>query len=112
MKRRSNHEGSEPKLRKDGRWQAMYTGADCRRHSVAALTVSECRSRLRAAIRQSDDGWMPTDGRLTVGGWLDIWIRDHVRGGTKPRRARTAVGYEAICRLHLKPTSVGSRWRD
>lgn len=30
-------------------------------------------------------------------------MRDHVRGGTKPRRARTADGYEAICRLHLKP---------
>jgi integrase len=103
MKRRGNREGGEPRRRKDGRWQADYTGADGRRHSVIASTVTDCRTRLRTALRQADDGLSPTDGRLTVGAWLDTWIRDHVRGGTKPRRTRTADGYETICRLHLKP---------
>ena len=103
MKRRGNNEGGEPRRRKDGRWQADYSGADGRRHSVIAPTVTECRSRLRAAVRQADDGQAPADGRLTVGAWLDVWMRDHVRGGTKPRRPRTADGYETIIKLHLKP---------
>ena len=103
MKRRGNNEGGEPRRRKDGRWQADYSGADGRRHSVIAPTVTECRSRLRAAVRQADDGQAPADGRLTVGAWLDVWMRDHVRGGTKPRRPRTADGYETIIELHLKP---------
>lgn len=103
MTRRGNHEGTVPRQRSDGRWMAMYTGADGHRHSVIAPTITECRTRLRAAIRQTDDGLAPADGRLTVGAWLEVWMRDHVRGGTKPRRARTADGYETIIRLHLKP---------
>jgi integrase len=103
MKRRGNREGGEPRRRKDGRWQADYTGADGRRHSVIASRVTECRTRLRTALRHADDGLSPTDGRLTVSAWLDTWMRDHVRGGTKPRRPRTADGYDPICRLHLKP---------
>lgn len=102
-RRRANGEGGKPRQRADGRWQADYTGADGRRHSVIAPTVTVCRDRLRAAIRQADDGLVPTDGRLTVATWLDMWMRDHVRGGTKPRRRRTADGYETIVERHLKP---------
>jgi len=56
-----------------------------------------------APARQADDGLSPTDGRLTVSAWLDVWMRDHVRGGTKPRRPRTADGYATIVKRHLKP---------
>src|SRR4029450_10082646 len=38
-----------------------------------------------------------------VSAWLHLWMRDHGRAATKPRRPRTADGYDPICRLHLKP---------
>ena len=58
--RRANGEGSEPRLRRDGRWQASYTGADSRRHWVTmprGSTRTACRDAPRAAIRQAEDGF-------------------------------------------------------
>jgi hypothetical protein len=67
--RRANGEGTEPLLRKDGRWQAGYTGADGRRRVVTTprgSTKSACRDALRAAIRRTEDGSAPPDGRLVM----------------------------------------------
>jgi integrase len=103
VKRRGNHEGGEPRQRADGRWQADYTAADGSRRSVIAHTSTACRDALRAALRKTDDGQLPADGRLTVGAWLDAWLRDYVRGGVKPRRPRTCDWYAYMIERHLKP---------
>jgi integrase len=106
MKRRGNREGGEPRLRKDGRWQADYIGADHRRHSIITprgSTKQDCRDALKAALRRADDGYAPADRRLTVGAWLDTWMTKHVAGGPRPRRARTVESYETVVRVHLKP---------
>ena len=104
--RRANGEGTEPRLRPDGRWQAAYTGTDGRRHFVTTprgSTKTQCRDALKAAIRASDDGLPMTDARLTVGRWLDIWLSDYVAGGTRPKRAGTIASYTSVVENHLRP---------
>lgn len=104
--RRANGEGSEPRLRGDGRWQATYTGADGLRHAVTmpkGSTKQACRDAVRAAIRATEDGHAPADRRLTVGKWLDIWLADHVAGGTRPKRPSTVASYTLIVEKHLRP---------
>jgi integrase len=106
MKRRGNREGGEPRLRRDGRWQADYMGIDGRRHSVITpkgSTKSDCRDALRVALRRTEEGFAPVNGRLTVSAWLDTWLSKHVAGGPRPRRARTIESYETVVRVHLKP---------
>lgn len=105
-KRRGNHEGSEPRLRADGRWQANYVGSDGRRRSVITprgSTKSDCRDALKAALRRSEDGFAPVDGRLTVGRWLDTWLANYVAGGTRPKRAGTIASYTSVVENHLRP---------
>lgn len=103
MTRRANHEGSKPRVRHDGRWQANYTGLDGRRRSVIAKTPTECRANLRSALRLVEDGQTPPSGRLTVGAWLDEWLANYVAGGTTPKAPRTVELYESVVRIHLKP---------
>jgi integrase len=105
-RRRANGEATEPRLRSHGRWQAAYTGADERRRVVTTpkgSTKSQARDALKAAIRASDDGLPPTDARLTVGRWLDTWLRDYVAGGTRPKRAGTVASYTSVVENHLRP---------
>jgi integrase len=106
MKRRGNREGSEPSLRADGRWQAMYTTAEGRRRAVTlpkGSTKTQCRDAVRAAVRASADGYSPTDSRLTVGRWLEIWMADYVAGGTRPKRPGTIASYASVVNNHLRP---------
>jgi integrase len=103
MNRRGNHEGTAPRLRADGRYQADYTGSDGRRRSVIARTPTDCRAKLRDSLRQAEDGQAPLSGRLTVGGWLDQWLANYVAGGVRPKAPRTVELYESVVRVHLKP---------
>ena len=103
MTRRGNHEGSSPRQRADGRWMAMYTSADGRRRSVIARTPTDCRAKLREALRHAEDGQAPVSGRLTVGAWLDTWLANYVGGGANPKAPRTVELYESVVRVHLKP---------
>ena len=99
-RRRGNGEGSEPKLRKDGRWQAAYSRRDGRRGVVTVpkgSTKTQCRDALRAAIRGvEDEPHSPTDNRLTVGRWLDTWLKTYVAGGTRPKHAGTVASYTSV----------------
>ncbi len=40
---------------------------------------------------------------MTVATWLDLWLKDYVRGGLHPRAPRTVESYETIIRVHLRP---------
>jgi integrase len=70
---------------------------------VIARTPTDCRAKLREALRQAEDGQAPPSGRLTVGGWLDTWLASYVAGGTSPKAPRTVELYESVVRVHLKP---------
>lgn len=68
--------------RADGRFEARYTGADGKQHSLFAKTATEASRRLREATAAVDSGDWLQPNRITVGEWLDTWLKDyctHVR---------------------------------
>lgn len=66
----------------------------------------------RSRIAQYDDGKVTDDGKLTVGQWLDRWIRDRERDTDSPLSATTAKHYRAHVDLYLKPRLGHYRLRD
>lgn len=74
MTRRANHEGSEPKLRADGRWASSLRLPDGRRHSVYGKTVTDCRNNVRKYLADMEHGVTRVTGTTTVTQWLDQWL--------------------------------------
>lgn len=101
MKKNRNGMGSV-RLRPDGRYEARFTGADGRQHSLFARTATEASRRLREATASVDAGDWFQPNRITVSEWLNVWLRDycaHVRPGTL-RAYETRVAH--VCK------SIGS----
>jgi integrase len=77
-----------------------YVDANGKKRYVSAKTKPEVRQKLRRLLENRDAGIAHDSEGLTVERYMDRWlksIRDRVRTGTyKP--------YEAIVRLHIKPT--------
>jgi integrase len=98
-KRRVKGEGSVYR-RKDGRCLGEYVDANGKRRYVSGKTKPEVKAKLRKLLEDRDKGIAYDAEGLTVERYMDRWlesIRDKVRLGTlKP--------YEAITRLHIKPT--------
>jgi integrase len=100
-KRRAKGEGSVYR-RKDGRVVGEYEDANGRKRYITSTrkTKQEMKAAVRKALEDRDKGIAYDSENLTVEKYLDRWleaIRDNVRPGTfKP--------YEAIVRLHVKPT--------
>lgn len=90
--------------RPDGRWEAVLSlgygpGGKRLRRKVSARTRTGAVEALRALCRERDQGLVVAK-RLTVGKWLEEWLRDHARVTTRPNTYRT---YEQIVRQHLVP---------
>ncbi len=103
MSRRGANEGTI-RLRPDGRWEArvLVTGSDGRRirRSLLARTRTEVRDKLQVALRGEASGLPLPAERMTVGTFLDQWLRESVRPTVRPR---TYVSYAGIVRVHLAP---------
>ena len=86
--------------RKDGRWCAEYKDFNRKTRYLYAKTRKEVSAKLRNALADRDAGLASDSEGLTIEKYMDRWLesqRDRVRSGTfKP--------YEAIIRLHIKPT--------
>ncbi len=103
MTRRGANEGTI-RERKDGRWEArvLVTRSDGRRkrRSLLGRTRGEVRDKLQAALRAEASGLpLPAD-RVTVGAFLDQWLRDSAKPSVRPR---TYVSYASVVRVHLAP---------
>lgn len=102
MTRRAAGEGSLFRYR-DG-WAAQVRlgqGRGARRKTVYGKTQAEVLEKLRALRRQLDAGVVPRAGRaLTVGAYLEEWIRDVLPGAVRPS---TEASYETLVRMHLVP---------
>lgn len=85
--------------RKDGLWEGRYTAPDGRQRSVYAKTEGEVTKKLRAAQHEVDSGAWLEPSRMTVGEWLEIWLRDY-QGHTTGRTVET---YRNAIRLHILP---------
>lgn len=104
-KRKSKGNGSGtiyPRKNKDGKitgYLGAYYGPDGKRRYVSAKTKSECERKLRAAMADADKGLVFDAGSITVGQYLDRWLR----GIEGTIRQRTWERYEQFVRVHLKP---------
>jgi hypothetical protein len=91
MTRRGANEGTI-RERKDGRWEArvLLTRPDGRRtrRSLLGRSRAEVRDKLQAALRADAAGLPPVGERLTVGAFLDLWLRDTARPKVRRRRTR------------------------
>ena len=114
--KRANGEGNLRK-RSNGTWEARVTlSTDPKTgklisKSVYARTQKECREKMKALLG-IDGGQAATppaapkeppkprpEDVITVGQWLDTWLKEYL-ADVKPN---TALQYESVVRLHLKP---------
>lgn len=101
-KKRGNGEGSITR-RDDGRWMGRYTVhtvAGAKRKTLYGRTRAEVSSKLSKALADRDGGLVFDAGSLTVGEYLDRWLKDSVKDTVRPS---TYERHEGIIRIHLKP---------
>lgn len=89
--------------RKDGRFMARYTvqAADGpKRKTIYGKTYKEVEKALTAARADADKGLVYDAGKLTVGEYLSLWLKDSVKDTV---RQRTYEGYEHMVDRHISP---------
>lgn len=69
-------------------------------------TKKDAQTLLTKLLRDRDTGEIVEPSKLTVGAFLDRWIKDAATGRV---RARTLDDYQAIIRRYLKPAFGGRR---
>jgi integrase len=91
--------------RPDGRWEGRYTvghdpgsGKQVQK-SVYAATQKEVRQKLAAITTDIDSGVYLEPARMTVGQWLDVWLKDYIINV----KDTTKSAYSDNVRLHIKP---------
>jgi integrase len=75
-KRRDKGQGGISKRADDGRWQASYYDAQGRRRFVYGATKREAQEQLAAALNDLRQGISLEPGRVTVGDFMERWLRD------------------------------------
>jgi integrase len=100
--KRGNGEGSRPRKRPDGRWEARYTvhtSKGPKRKTLYGRTRQEVADKLARALSDRAQGLTFDAGSSKLDEYLDCWlldIRDTIR-------QRTWERYEQIARVHIKP---------
>lgn len=109
--RAANGSGTQPRLRKDGRWEIKYTagidGATGKpiRKSIYGKTSEEVAQKLREVTAAIDAGTYMEPQRMTLRDWLDIWLAEYCMA-IKPGTLR---GYRDNCKNHIVPALGGIR---
>jgi len=101
-KRRGNGEGSITR-RKDGLYMARYwveTPKGSKRKTIYGKKRDEVADKLARALAERADGIAYDDENLTVGEYLNSWLKGSVRGSV---RQSTFDRYEIAVRVHIKP---------
>jgi integrase len=103
MVRRVAGEGSIFK-RSDGRWVGTLdlgpdAGGKRARKTIYGKSQREVRDKLAQVRREIAENGQPSDGRLTLGQFLQDWLTSK-RSQVRPR---TWARYESYCRLHVEP---------
>lgn len=103
MPKRGNGEGSVYK-RKDGRWVGqylVYTAAGPKYRHLYGKTRADVSKKLTKAMVDRDGGIVYDAGTMSVGEYLNRWLKDSVRGTV---RASTVERHEINVRVHIVPT--------
>ena len=127
MAKKGNGEGSIYEHKRNGKKvgyrgaYTVHTAKGPKRHYVSGKTREEVRQKLAKAMADRDGGLVFDTGSLMVGEYLELWLKDSVRGTV---RQSTYEAYEyvtyphiipALGRVKLKsltPTHVRSFYRD
>src|SRR5215203_4164985 len=86
MAKRGNGEGSIYEHKRDGKKvgyrgaYTVYTAAGPKRRYVSGKTREEVRHKLTKAMADRDGGLIYEAGALTVGEYLERWLKDSVKG--------------------------------
>lgn len=78
------------------------TGKQIQR-SITGKTQKEVREKMQSISVAINEGTYQEPSKMTVGEWLDIWLRDYL-GGVKPR---TVQSYKGQVENHIRP-AVGA----
>src|SRR5215204_5988958 len=104
--RRGNGEGTIYPHKRNGRKvgyrgaYTVHTASGPKRRYVSGKDREEVRVKLTKAMADRDGGMIFDAGKLTVGEYLDRWLRDSVKGTVKET---TYANYAYINRVHLSP---------
>jgi integrase len=100
-KKRANGEGSVYKT-KDGRVIGSWQDANGKTRYMTSKTMTkrEMNAVVRKKLQERDEGIVHNAEGLTVERYMDRWL-ESIRGNVRPG---TFKPYEAIVRLHIKPT--------
>ena len=105
-RRRGRGEGGI-RRRPDGRWEGSvdlgWVEGKRKRRFVYGKTRAEAAEKLRRLHSQLDAGLPVVGGRLTVGEYLEGWLRDSLPASVKPA---TAENYRWVVRSYIVP-SIG-----
>ena len=105
-KKRGNGEGTIHR-RKNGGWCAqytVYTAEGRKRKTLYGKTGAEVATKLAQAVSKREEGFAVDAGNLTVGKYMNRWLKDSVKNTV---RQRTFERHEQIIRLHISPTLGG-----
>jgi integrase len=78
-RKRANGEGSQPRKRPDGRWEARYTihtSEGPKRKTVYGKTRQEVAGKLARALSDRAQGLIFEAGTLKLGEYVDRWLVD------------------------------------
>jgi integrase len=106
MGRRGNGEGTITR-RTDGRWEARYYAQPVhgtKRKILYGKTRAEARDKLAKALSDRIDGIMYDDENMTVGDYLDGWLKGSVYGSV---RRSTYDRDTNLVSNHIKPVLGG-----
>jgi integrase len=100
-KKRANGEGSVYKTT-DGRVIGTWLDANGKTRYMTSKTMTkrEMNAAVRKKLQERDEGLVHDSEGLTVEKYMDRWLKS-IRGNVRPG---TFKPYEAIVRLHVKPT--------
>lgn len=91
--------------RKDSRWCGKYKALDGTWKYVYRKTKNEAKKALRQALKDRDDGVVPTDRSVTVGTLVEDWLRD-----TKEDVAeRTYRSRKSLVNVHIRNQDIASK---
>ena len=103
-KRRPSGDGMVRK-RDDGRWEGRIVvghkeNGDSIFHYVSAKTQKALMEKLHKSIDEYDGAELTEDCRMTLGEWLDIWLRECAEPSVRPS---TYKGYRGYAERNIKP---------
>ena len=103
-KRRPSGDGMVRK-RDDGRWEGRIVvghkeNGDSIFHYVSAKTQKALMEKMHRCIVEYDGAELTEDSRMTLGEWLDIWLKECAEPSVRPS---TYKGYRGYAERNIKP---------